>query len=399
MQNRRLRLNTVIWIALICATIIIFILSTSFKQSLSDDTVSDVSTAQELSLPEEISTASESYEPDIPDESDEPIEISYIDTEANGFALYINGEFVAACRAHETIDDALATLLANRTALYDVGIIEDAHIANDVEIKAGHYPDDCIADYDTLLGLLGVSHSGVLAGDLTDVYGCALDSEIKIATVSTASVTETIAYGTQRVFTDAMIDGETSVISAGVSGVQDATYRYTAIDGEVVQSDLLSATVVSPAVDQVLSVGVRSTAMATASYNGFFDYPTKYATYITSSYGMRELMGSQDVHRGIDLARYGASCYGEDVYSCADGVVIFAGTKGDYGRLVIVRHTDSITTYYAHLSAISVEVGDVVSQGQKIGEIGSTGLSTGPHLHLEIRIDDTPVNPLKFLDY
>jgi murein DD-endopeptidase MepM/ murein hydrolase activator NlpD len=74
-----------------------------------------------------------------------------------------------------------------------------------------------------------------------------------------------------------------------------------------------------------------------------------------------------------------------------------AGTNGGYGRMVEVDHGNGFTTRYAHLSAIDVEVGQVVRIGQIVGRVGSTGRSTGPHLHYETRVDGDPVDPQKFL--
>jgi len=98
-------------------------------------------------------------------------------------------------------------------------------------------------------------------------------------------------------------------------------------------------------------------------------------------------------HNGIDYVA-GA---GTPVSAIGDGKVIHAGWKGAYGKMVIIRHPNGWQTYYGHLSAIppQIKTGGSVEQGQIIGNVGSTGLSTGPHLHYEFRIDDKPVNPLK----
>ena len=83
--------------------------------------------------------------------------------------------------------------------------------------------------------------------------------------------------------------------------------------------------------------------------------------------------------------------------STGDGTVTAAMRKGGYGKMVEIDHGNGITTRYAHLSRISVKAGDKVTVGMKIGATGSTGRSTGPHLHYEIRVNDTAVNPQRFL--
>ena len=120
---------------------------------------------------------------------------------------------------------------------------------------------------------------------------------------------------------------------------------------------------------------------------GLFLWPTEGLVY--SLFGMR--WGR--MHRGIDIS--GKS--GTPVLAARDGTVTFAGVKGGYGNIVILGHQDGYETRYAHLSSIKASVGGVVKTGDVIGLMGSTGRSTGPHLHFEIRKDDTARNPLFFL--
>ena len=116
---------------------------------------------------------------------------------------------------------------------------------------------------------------------------------------------------------------------------------------------------------------------------------------ISSEFGMRThpVHGDQRMHAGIDIA----APNGTPVSSTADGVVQFAGEKGGYGNMVILDHGNGLETRYAHLSSLSVKVGDVVADGDSVGKVGSTGTSTGNHLHYEVREDDKPVDPKKYL--
>jgi murein DD-endopeptidase MepM/ murein hydrolase activator NlpD len=113
---------------------------------------------------------------------------------------------------------------------------------------------------------------------------------------------------------------------------------------------------------------------------------------ITSRYGSRRhpILGYTRQHRGVD---YGAPT-GTPVWSVGDGTVITAGRQGGYGNLVVVRHANGYTTWYAHLSRIDVRVGQRVRQQQTIGRVGATGMATGPHLHYEIRHQGRHINPL-----
>jgi murein DD-endopeptidase MepM/ murein hydrolase activator NlpD len=100
------------------------------------------------------------------------------------------------------------------------------------------------------------------------------------------------------------------------------------------------------------------------------------------------------MHPGIDLA----GAYGTPVYATADGTVLRAGwNSGGYGNLVELDHGRGITTRYGHMSAILVREGDHITRGQQIGRMGSTGRSTGNHLHYEVRIDGRAVNPIPFM--
>ena len=90
--------------------------------------------------------------------------------------------------------------------------------------------------------------------------------------------------------------------------------------------------------------------------------------------------------------------YGSDVYAAIEGTVTYAGWMGGYGKLVVVTNKNGTSTRYGHLSKINVRKGTAVRQGQQLGAVGSTGRSTGAHLHFEVRQDDKPLNPTKFLD-
>lgn len=116
----------------------------------------------------------------------------------------------------------------------------------------------------------------------------------------------------------------------------------------------------------------------------------------TSTYGVRydPFTGNTAMHAGLDMA----GSHGEPVYAAADGIVATGGRSGAYGNLVELAHGKGLSTRYGHLSAIVVQPGARVRQGQLIGRMGSTGRSTGTHLHYEIRIDGRAVNPRPYLD-
>jgi murein DD-endopeptidase MepM/ murein hydrolase activator NlpD len=126
---------------------------------------------------------------------------------------------------------------------------------------------------------------------------------------------------------------------------------------------------------------------------GRFIYPANGR--ITSGFGSRvhPILGYRRFHGGVD---FGAS-HGTTIRAADSGRVIFAGWYGGYGQTVIIDHGGGLTTLYGHASRLSVREGQTVQQGQAIAAVGSTGLSTGPHLHFEVRRNGTPVNPMQYL--
>ncbi|MBD1996525.1 peptidoglycan DD-metalloendopeptidase family protein [Leptolyngbya sp. FACHB-541] len=126
---------------------------------------------------------------------------------------------------------------------------------------------------------------------------------------------------------------------------------------------------------------------------GQFTYPS--IGIVTSNFGWRvhPILGYRRFHAGID---FGAS-HGSTIQAADAGVVIFSGWYGGYGNAVVISHGGDLTTLYGHASELYVSEGQTVQQGQAIAAIGSTGFSTGPHLHFEVRQNGEPVNPLGFL--
>ena len=122
----------------------------------------------------------------------------------------------------------------------------------------------------------------------------------------------------------------------------------------------------------------------------------KSGTYITSAYGVREhpIQGVIKQHTGIDIGNAG---FGAPVIAAADGIVTMAGYYGGYGNCVIINHGNGISTLYGHGQKILTEVGKEVKKGDLILEVGSTGNSTGPHLHFEVRINCSCVDPMPYL--
>ncbi|HEY2932401.1 MAG TPA: M23 family metallopeptidase [Acidobacteriota bacterium] len=117
--------------------------------------------------------------------------------------------------------------------------------------------------------------------------------------------------------------------------------------------------------------------------------------YESAAFGYRQdpFHGGREFHSGIDFS----SPSGNKVVATADGVVTFAGSRPGYGRTVVVDHRFGMSTLFGHMSRVSVIPGQQVKRGSIVGYVGSTGRSTGPHLHYEVRLNDRPLNPVNFL--
>ncbi len=117
--------------------------------------------------------------------------------------------------------------------------------------------------------------------------------------------------------------------------------------------------------------------------------------WVTSDFGSRisPLSGMPKFHEGVDIA----APYGSAIYAPADGSISFAGTKGGYGNALILDHGYGVSTLYGHTSVLYVKQGDKIKRGQLLASVGSTGASTGPHLHYEVHVDGVPTDPMKFV--
>ena len=143
----------------------------------------------------------------------------------------------------------------------------------------------------------------------------------------------------------------------------------------------------SASVPEILEVGTKE---VTGTGSGVMIKPVSGGK-ISSRFGARD--GRRMAHKGVDIA----CVTGTPVAAADEGVCITAEYRNDYGNLIIIDHQNGYKTYYAHLNSINAAVGDIIEKGQIIGETGNTGVSTGPHIHFEVRKNDEPCNPSEFV--
>ncbi|MHB9149395.1 MAG: murein hydrolase activator EnvC family protein [Thermoleophilia bacterium] len=138
---------------------------------------------------------------------------------------------------------------------------------------------------------------------------------------------------------------------------------------------------------------LTSTVKQTVRGTGEYIWPVQGRVSSPFGYRVHPIFKVRKMHTGIDLS----ATSGTPIRAADSGVVIQAGWRGGYGKAVVISHGGGLTTLYAHQSTILVSVGEAVDQGDVIGKVGSTGYSTGPHLHFEVRLNGSPVDPMGYL--
>lgn len=210
-----------------------------------------------------------------------------------------------------------------------------------------------------------------------------VDTKVTVQVVTEEKRIESIAFETEYRDDSSMYKGETKTIQKGVKGEKEVTYEVFKENGYEVGRNAINEVVLKEPVKQIV---LRGTKAVPKVASGKFIWPTKGGV-VTSKYGKR--WGK--MHNGIDIS----GVKDKTIMAADSGTVTFAGWKNSFGNLVIIDHGGGVETYYAHLSSISVKKGQKVAQGQKIGVMGTTGRSTGVHLHFEIRVNGKPTDPSK----
>lgn len=192
--------------------------------------------------------------------------------------------------------------------------------------------------------------------------------------------------------------GYRRVTQEGVNGTERVTKTQIYIDGVLDDTDYDYETVKEP-VDEIVVVGTKTSYngvyIGSASKKGFL-WPAPSCHYVSSAYGWR----SRGWHKGIDLVKSGGGALGTPVIASRSGrVEVVQRSNSGYGNMILINHGDGYKTRYAHMvsGSMTVSVGDYVEAGQTIGKVGSTGNSTGPHLHFEVIYNGETYNPANYI--
>lgn len=338
----------------------------------------------------------------------------------SAYCLYVNDVRIGATPYEGALEELLDQL---QKAASDEDTIS-CEFAEDVEIRQEYVPTSEIMNLGYIAELLystktaevtyevkkGDTWSQIAAkNDMTSAELLALNpgyniNKLQIGEVLTLSASvpyltmtvvkqerylDDVSYNIEYTDSADLYQGDYKVTSKGEYGKADVMAKATYVNGEETERTILSSVTLKEPVTEYRLRGtkVRPTWMPTGS----FRWPT--SGRISSYFGGRKSPGGigSTNHKGTDIGRVG---YTSSVYAAKAGTVIISQKSSSYGNYVVISHGSGNTTLYAHLSSRKVSVGDVVQQGQVIGITGSTGHSTGPHLHFEITENGVRINPL-----
>ncbi len=271
-----------------------------------------------------------------------------------GYGMYINTRFVGIVHSH-----------AEAKAIVDIISAESRAPALAPSLYLRFLPRD------------GFSAASEVLANARAAGG--IETEIVTDTVS-------IPFPTENVEDTALYEGEEAVTTEGVPGSRVIVKQITRLHGQFLREEVISDSVSTAPVPQVTTVGTRPKPQGVGT--GSFILPLSEIT-VSSGFGSR--WGR--THAGLDLA----ASKGTSILAADSGTVTFSGECEGYGNLIIIDHQNGFTTYYAHCSVLYAAVGARPEKGEVIAAVGSTGNSTGPHLHFEIRKDDEPLNPSDYL--
>lgn len=338
------------------------------------------------------------------------------------YAVIVNGAVVAASQEKDAVNQVLAQMLST---YWDENTLSASFVQR-VSVRYQYVPTEkerditaiktilsgntreetvySVTSGDTVDSIIKVYHMtkreflsrnpGLANGALKEGQSVRILKNVpllSVRTTKTVSHIRPISYAVQTIQNPSMYRGDQKVVTAGKNGSMQVMEEQAYINGTATsRTAVFSSKMLADPVAQIVAVGTAARPLT--ELTGVFQWPA--AGRITSPFGYRHIFGSVSFHSGVDIA----NSPGTAIKASDGGTVSFAGRKGSYGNLVIIRHGNGRETYYGHCSSILVKQGDRVYQGQMIAKMGSTGRSTGSHLHFEVRMNQVAVDPLAHLN-
>lgn len=233
-----------------------------------------------------------------------------------------------------------------------------------------------------------------VASDVQDISEVATIIEgLDVKTTASVTTTEEIAFSTVANKDDSKLLGYRVVERAGEKGIKEITAGVVYINGVKTEETVETSEIIKEPVSEVVTVGTKKPAGSTVKFSSGLRFPLPSGTWqLSGVYGESGHLNPSG-HQGVDLS----APQGTPIMATASGRVTRASYSSDYGNCVIIEHNNGISTLYAHASMLCVNVGDYVSAGEVIALVGSTGYSTGNHLHFEIRVGNKRINPQPYI--
>ncbi len=290
------------------------------------------------------------------------------------YSVYANGENLIYSASQKTVENAIMDYKDDRIAL-----------SPDIAEKYTSCTVEWLVSFETKKEC--VTTDVITYSSIYDTLYKALEEKLPYRITCVQTVNESIPYMTQYERNTYLYSGSKKIIQKGVKGVKAVTSKVVVENGTLISSDVLGEKITKNPVTRKVQIG--------SAFNDFSDTSKLLLPvegYVTSDYGPRSdpFTGEPAHHNGFDIA----AKTGTDIWAAVSGKIIKASDTGNgYGKCVIIEHYDGFRTLYAHCSELLVSVGDYVKAGDLIAKVGSTGRSTGPHLHFSVIIDGEYVDP------
>lgn len=276
----------------------------------------------------------------------------------------------------KSVDDAFALVTENK-AVADYTVADESETLKSIA-----------ADNDMTLSEikeLNPDTSAVGVGDTVKIK--TVSPLLSVRVIETAEYEEAVPFESKSSYSDELYVGETEVITEGAEGKASVTARIYTVNGKEEKRDIIERVMTVAPMPEIKLIGRK--ALPTSA-TGVFGQPT-LSGKLTSNFGSR--WGRS--HNGVDISIPN----GSSVYASDGGVVTYSGWMSGYGNYIVIDHQNGYQTAYGHNSQNLVSVGQRVAKGEKIALSGSTGNSTGPHLHFEVKKNGVYQNPLSYVSY
>lgn len=337
--------------------------------------------------------------------------------------ITIDGKFYGAVKEGYVIRDALDDIKSE----YKTPDVISAEFVNDISLDTGQFMSKNIKEEEEIIKLITGkeqqdAYVNILEGDTPILIAARNDlsleefvklnpgiiescvvgrpvlvkkskSYLPVSVTKKETYIEELDYKTITSKSSKLFSGLEEVNVEGKEGEKQVLAEVKYVDGVEISREVIETNIIKQAVDRQVTVGTAtppeySGGSSGSGGNSNFIWPSS-GGYISSPFGQR----GRAFHSGIDYA----TSYGTPVVASLSGTVVTAGWSGSYGNLVVIDHGGGLQTRYAHNSSIKVRVGQTVKQGQQIARVGSTGNSSGNHVHFEVRVNGAARSPTKYL--